>query len=73
MDSARNWIFYGLLIFALIAIISAIMGMCACKIDNSKCFNVCYGMILLPTWLIVIIVGGASVYMSTAGKDKLMD
>mmetsp|Transcript_29351 Transcript_29351/g.36454 ORF Transcript_29351/g.36454 Transcript_29351/m.36454 type:complete len:197 (-) Transcript_29351:569-1159(-) len=71
MEAARKLIFYGLIVFALIAIIAALMGMVACKVKN-RCYTICYGCILMPTWIIILIVGGLAVYASTEGKDQLM-
>ena len=71
-ENTRKLIFYGLVIFALVAIIAACMGMVACKIKN-RCYTICYGTILLPTWIIIILVGSVAVYASTEGKDKIME
>lgn len=68
----RTLIFFGLLIFSLIAIFAAVMGMCACKIEEKRWYNIAFGCILLPTWIIIISVGAASVALSSDGKDKLM-
>lgn len=48
------------------------MGMLACNIRSMWYIRI-YGVILLPAWVIVIVVGGSAVYMSTAGKDELME
>lgn len=71
-ENTRKLVFYGLIIFALVAIIAACMGMVACKIKN-RCYTICYGTILLPTWIIIILVGSVAVYASTEGKDKIME
>ena len=71
-ENTRKLVFYGLIIFALVAIISACMGMVACRIKN-RCYTICYGTILLPTWIIIILVGSVAVYASTEGKDKIME
>ena len=70
LKNIRQLIFTILLIFALVAILAAIMGMVACKIQH-RCYTICYGCILLPTWIIVIVVGAIAVYFSVLGKETI--
>jgi len=72
LDNIRKLIFYSLLIFSLVAIVAAVMGMCACKIKN-RCYTVCYGCVLMPTWIIIFVVGIVAVYFSIVGKEVLTD
>lgn len=71
-DNVRTAVFICLILFALIAIIASCMGLLACKIKN-RCFTICYGCLLLPIWIAVIVVGSVAVYVATEGKDKIQD
>ena len=71
-ENTRKMVFYGLIIFAFVAIFAACMGMVACKIKN-RCYTICYGVILMPTWIVVLLVGCVAVYASTEGKDRIME
>ena len=46
--------------------------MCACTIRH-RCFSFLFGLLLLPTWIIVIVLGGAGLYMSSSGKDEIIE
>jgi len=71
-DNVRTAVFICLILFALVAIIASCMGILACKIKN-RCFTICYGCLLLPIWIAVIVVGSVAVYVATEGKDKIQD
>ena len=72
VDDFRKATFYALIIFALVTIGIAACGvvLCMCKISN-RCYVIGYGVLLLPMWIILIIVGGVGLYASTASKDEL--
>ena len=72
-DYARKWIFFYLIIFSCLAIICAVLGMFACNTRTQKWYIRLYGILLLPTWMVIIGVGGTAVYYSTKGKDMLME
>jgi len=65
-DSMRNLIFYCLIIFSFVAIVAACMGCGAYKIKN-RCYTVCYGCVLLPTWIVIFVVGIIAVGLSQTG------
>jgi len=68
----RNLFFIGLVLFALIAIVAAIMGIGACKIKH-RCYTCCYGLLLLPTWIMIILIGTGAVFVSYASEDVIED
>lgn len=72
MDNIRKLVFYGLLLFAIVVVIAAFMGLCVAWCKN-RCLTVCYGCILLPTWIFVIVVGAVAVFFSQAGPEKIKD
>ena len=74
VDNARKFIFLVLLIFSCVTIATALCGFCfsCCNVRN-RCIVVIYGTILLPTWLIVVIVGGISTGASFAAKSTVED
>lgn len=59
----KRMVFIALLIFAIIIVIASVMGILACKIHN-RCYTVFYGILLLPTWIIVLIFGIIAAYAS---------
>ena len=74
VDDFRKASFIGLVIFALATIGVAVCGLtiCCCKIEN-RCFLMGYGIVLLPMWIILMVIGAVGIYASTAGKDELTD
>jgi hypothetical protein len=68
----RNAVFIVLLLFSLIAIVAAVMGIGSCKIKH-RCYTCCYGILLLPTWITVFTMGAISVYLSYAAEDAIED
>ena len=72
VKAVRNAIFFVLLIFALVALIAAIMGIGSCKIKN-RCYTCCYGILLLPTWIVIFVMGGISVWVSLTAEDVIED
>ena len=69
-DNIRTLIFGILLAFSLLTLIAAACGMLACKIKN-RCFTCTYGIILLPIWLVVFIVGAVSVWLANTAPDLI--
>jgi len=45
-----------LLIFGIIVCIAGFMGILACKIKH-RCYTVTYGVLMLPTWIVVLAFG----------------
>ena len=66
----RDVVFIVLLLFSLVAIVAAVMGIGSCKIKN-RCYTCCYGILLLPTWIVVMTMGGISVFLSYAARDAV--
>ena len=71
MEGKSNTIFYALLIFAIITIIAAIMGCLACKIKH-RCYTMLYGCVLLPTWIVILVVGILAFIAASVGKEVLL-
>ena len=69
-DNIRTLIFGILLAFSLLTLIAAACGMLACKIKH-RCFTCTYGIILLPIWLVVFIVGAVSVWLANTAPDLI--
>ena len=72
VEDARNFVFYGLVIFAAVTIAIAFCG-CCFKWCRNRCFAIAYGTILLPVWLFVVIVGGIAAGASVASGDTVED
>jgi len=70
IKDAKNRVFIVLLIFALTTMLIGGLGFCFKCIKN-RCFAFLYGLILLPTWLAVIIIGGIAVAAATVSKEAL--
>lgn len=63
-------IFTVLLIFSLVTIAIAALGFFFSWCKN-RIFVCCYGIILLPTWIFVIVVGAIATLASVAAKDNI--
>lgn len=72
LSDARKLMFVGLLIFALITIGIAACGF-FCKCVKNRCFTCLYGIILLPTWIVTIIIGASALALSAGSKQWLED
>merc|ERR1719232_346254 len=72
VEDAKNFIFYGLVIFAAFTICIAFCG-CCFKWCRNRCFAIIYGTILLPVWIFVVIVGGIAAGASVASGDTVED
>lgn len=70
IEEGRKLVFIGLVVFSLVTILVAALGFCT-KCCRSWCFNLTYGIILLPVWIVVIAIGAVSLYVSSAAKEKL--
>ena len=68
----RNFIFFCLVVFALVTILVGMLGFCFCC-TKSKLFSCSYGIVLLPTWIFVLTVGIVALAVSFAGKEKIED
>lgn len=70
IDSARKAAFTLLLIFSLTTIAIAALGFCFRWVKN-RCFACIYGIILLPTWIVLIVVGIITLAASVASSDHI--
>ena len=68
----RNFIFFCLVVFALVTILVGMLGFCFCCTKN-RLFACSYGLVLLPTWIFVLTVGFVALAVSFAGKEKIED
>ena len=68
----RNLVFLVLLMFAVLALIVSIFGLCSWCCKN-KCFYCCWGSCLFPTYLTVFIFGVLSYVFATASTESLTD
>ena len=72
IKDAKDRVFTVLLIFSITTLIIGAMGFCF-KCLKNRCFAFIYGLILLPTWLAVIIIGGIAVAAAALSKTALTD
>ena len=72
IEEGRKLVFIGLVIFSLLTIVAATMGFCA-KCCKSWFFNICFGTLLLPVWIVVIVIGAAALFVSVAAEDRVED
>ena len=70
LETARKSVFLVLLIFALVTIIVAALGFFF-KCCKNKCFYCLYGILLLPTCLIIIAFGAVATIVSTASGEHV--
>ena len=70
LERLRELVFIGLVAFSSICILAGLLGICLFWIKN-RCCAVIYGILLFPTWIVVVVVGGAAVWASTASSDVL--
>ena len=70
IKDGKRLIFIVLVIFAAATILIAALGFCFSCVKN-RCFAVIYGLILLPTWIVVIFVGSLAVVVSVAAEDEI--
>ena len=72
IEDGRKLLFIGLVIFSLLTIVAATMGFCA-KCCKSWCFNICFGTLLLPVWIVVTVIGAAALFVAVAAEDRVED
>ena len=72
IKDAKNRVFIVLLIFALSTLLIGGLGFCFKCIKN-RCFAFLYGLILLPTWLAVLIIGFVAVAAAAMSETALTD
>ena len=70
IEDGRKLLFIGLVIFSLLTIVAATMGFCA-KCCKSWCFNICFGTLLLPVWIVVTVIGAAALFVAVAAEDRV--
>ena len=70
IKDGKKLIFIVLVIFAATTIFISVLGFCFHCVKN-RCFAVIYGLILLPTWIVVIFVGSLAVVVSIAAEDEI--
>jgi len=70
IEDVRKLIFTILLIFSLVTIVIASLGFCFtwCK---HRCFVCMYGIILLPTWIFVLVVGTIATLASVTATENI--
>ena len=67
IKDAKNRVFIVLLIFSLATLLIGGLGFCFYPCHN-RCFAILYGLLLLPTWLAVLIIGFIAVAAATVSK-----
>ena len=72
IEDGRKLLFIGLVIFSLLTIIAATMGFCA-KCCKNWCFNICFGTLLFPVWVVVTVIGAAALFIAVAAEDRVED
>jgi hypothetical protein len=70
VGDVRKYIFAALLVFSLVTILIAALGLMftCCK---NRCFAVMYGILLFPSWIIILVIGIISVGASVAASDEI--
>lgn len=72
IESARKFVFLTLLVFSLVTIGIASCGFLFKWVKN-RCFVCTYGIILLPTWIFLVVIGSVSVIASVASTDHISE
>ena len=72
IEDGKQIVFIALLIFALVTLFVSACGM-VIKCCDKPCLTCTYGIVLLPTWIVVIAFGGLAVYLTQASKDEIQD
>ena len=72
IKDSKSLVFIILLIFSLATIAIASLGFLLRCIEN-RCFTCLYGIILLPTWIVLVVIGFVSLAASTASTDAIQD
>lgn len=70
LGAIKKMVFFALLIFSFVVLIASVMGILACKIKN-RCYTVCYGLLLLPTWIVVLVMGIVASYAAVKSEDAV--
>lgn len=70
IEDARKFVFLALLVFSLTTIGIASCGFLFKWIEN-RCFVCVYGIILLPTWIFLVVIGSVAVLASVASTDHI--
>ena len=70
VSDAADRVFIVLLIFSLTTMLIGGLGFCF-KCVKNRCFAFIYGLILLPTWLAVLIIGFIATAAATVSKEAL--
>lgn len=70
IESYMDFIFVALLIFSLATIAISVFGFffICCK---NRCFACVYGTVLLPSWVVLVIVGFVALVASVAASDEI--
>ena len=72
VKDGREFVYIALFIFATVSVFTANLGFCTMCVKNLL-FYVCFGTLLLPVWIFVIVVGGAALFVSVAIEDKITE
>ena len=70
LGQIKTLVFLGLLIFSIIVLVIAIMGILMFKIKN-RCYAICFGIILLPIWIVIFAVASAAMFANNMTADVL--
>lgn len=73
IESGKEIFFVGTIIFGLLAIIASCLaiGMRCCA--NRKIYRCCTGILLVPVFLLLIVVGGGSLWLSNASEEQIQE
>lgn len=72
ISDVSDRIFVVLMIFALATMLIGAIGFCFYCVKN-RCLAFVYGLILLPTWIAVIVIGAIAVAASALSEKHLTD
>lgn len=72
IEDGRKLVFAGLVAFAIFTTLVSVMGFCT-KCCKSWCFNIIFGTLLLPIWIVVVVIGAGALLISVAAEDKITE
>ena len=67
-EDARSYVLIFFTLFAIFTMLISAMGFFLCRCTN-RWFVCSYSFLLLPTWILVSVIGLLAIFASTAGKD----
>ena len=72
IEDGQQFVKYALISFAVVTLLVANLALLI-KVCDNQCFLTIYGLILLPTWVFVIVIGGLALHIANIANDKLQD